>query len=149
MELREELTTQLLHFFNGFASWENSVIRASDLTVSEAHAIEVLGQYGRMNMKSLAQKLGVTTGTTTVTVDRLEKKEYARREYTKEDRRVHLISLTDKGREAFAEHHRYHLTLTEQMLSALTEEEATLLLAILKKVNTECFLATDGCCKNC
>lgn len=149
MDLLDELTHELLYFYNGFASWESSVIRASDLTVSEAHAIEVLGQHGQINMKNLAQRLGVTTGTTTVTVDRLEKKEYARRESTMEDRRVNLISLTEKGRQAFAEHHRFHLTLTEQMLSALQEEEAAQLLAILKKINSEVFLtSTEKCCQH-
>jgi len=135
----EGLTDELLHFFNGFASWESSVIRNSDLTVSEAHAIEVLGQYGKMNMKNLAQKLGVTTGTTTVTVDRLEKKDYARRESSKEDRRVNLIVLTDKGMQAFEEHHQYHLQLTEQMLSTLSEDEIEQLLNTLKKINAEVF----------
>ncbi|MFZ5647735.1 MAG: MarR family winged helix-turn-helix transcriptional regulator [Bacillota bacterium] len=139
MNLQEELTHELLHFFNCFASWESSVIRSSDLTVSEAHAIEVLGQYGQMNMKNLAGKLGVTSGTTTVTVDRLEKKEYAKRESTDQDRRVHLINLTPKGGKAYEEHHRYHLDLTGQILSALSEEEATLLLKILKKINSEIF----------
>lgn len=139
MKTLDDLTHELFRFYNGFASWESSVIRSSDLTVSEAHAIEVLGQYGQMNMKSLSQKLGVTTGTTTVTVDRLEKKDCARRESTREDRRVHLISLTDKGRRAFDEHHQYHLTLTEQMLSALSEEETDQFLIILKKINSEIF----------
>ena len=88
-------------FFNGFSSWENSIVRSSEVTVSEAHALEVLGENEKMNMRGLAQKLGVTTGTTTVTVDRLEKKNFARRESTKEDRRVNLISLTDIGRKAF------------------------------------------------
>lgn len=149
MDFLDELTHELLSFFNGFASWESSVIRASDLTVSEAHAIEVLGQHGQMNMKNLARRLGVTTGTTTVTVDRLEKKEYARRESTMEDRRVHLINLTDKGRQAFAEHHRYHLTLTDQIISALPEEEAFQLLAMLKKINAEIFLThSEKCCQN-
>lgn len=139
MDFLEELTSELFHFFNGFSSWENSVIRAGDLTVSEVHALEVLGQYGQMNMKSLAQKLGVTTGTTTVTVDRLEKKEYARRETTREDRRVYLISLTEKGKRAFAEHHQYHLNLTEQMLSNLTEDDISTFMKILQKINKECF----------
>ncbi len=139
MKSIEELTDELLHFYNGFASWESSVIRNSDLTVSEAHAIEVLGQYGKMNMKSLAQKLGVTTGTTTVTVDRLDKKDYARRESSMEDRRVNLIVLTDKGMKAFEEHHQYHLHLTEQMLSILSEDEIEQLLNILRKINTETF----------
>lgn len=139
MELRDELTSELLHFYNGFASWESSVIRSSDLTVSEAHAIEVLGQHEQMNMKNLARKLGVTTGTVTVTVDRLEKKEYARRSSTKEDRRVYLISLTEKGRHAFAEHHEYHLRLTEHLLSSLSEDEAAQLLNIIQKINGEGF----------
>lgn len=139
MQNIEDLTDELLLFFNGFSSWESSVIRSSDLTVSEAHAIELLGQSGQMNMKSLAQKLGVTTGTTTVTVDRLEKKDYARREASREDRRVNMIVLTDKGVKAYAEHHKYHLQLTGQMLSALSEEEAGQLLGILKKINAETF----------
>ncbi|WP_347489043.1 MarR family transcriptional regulator [Desulfoscipio sp. XC116] len=139
MKFVEEITDELLYFFNGFTSWESSVIRSSDLSVSEAHAIEVLGQYGQMNMKSLAQKLGVTTGTTTVTVDRLEKKDYARRELSSEDRRVNLIVLTDKGMQAFKEHHQYHLCLTEQMLSPLSDAEIEQMLNILKKINAETF----------
>lgn len=135
----EELTNELFTFFNGFASWENSVIKSSDLTVAEAHAIEALGQYGSMNMKGLAEKLGVTTGTTTVTVDRLEKKEYALREPVKEDRRMFLINLTAKGEKAYREHHDYHHSLTEQILSVLSEEEVVTLLAMLKKINTGAF----------
>lgn len=135
----DNLTDELFAFFNGFASWENSVIKSSDLTVAEAHAIEVLGQYGTMNMKTLAQKLGVTTGTTTVTVDRLEKKDYARREAVKEDRRVNLITLTDKGKKAYEEHHDYHRSLTEQIASVLSEEESAQLLHILRKINSEAF----------
>lgn len=139
MNINEKLTDELLLFFNGFSSWESSIIRSSDLTVAEAHAIEVLGQHGRMNMKSLAQRLGVTTGTTTVTVDKLEKKDYACREATREDRRVTLISLTEKGKKAFEEHHKFHHHLTEQMLSVLSEDEINQLLTILTKINSEIF----------
>ena len=64
----------MIALFNRFPSWEASVIRSSDLRLSETHAIEVLGTHGEMNMKKLAVRLGVTTGTITVTVDRLEKK---------------------------------------------------------------------------
>lgn len=135
----DQLTHELFAFFNGFTSWENSVIKSSELTVAEAHAIEVLGEQGSMNMKNLAKQLGVTTGTTTVTVDRLEKKAYATRQPVKEDRRVHLITLTDKGRQAFVEHHQYHLNLTEQIEAVLSNEEAAQLLSILKKINEEAF----------
>lgn len=135
----EDLTHELFRFFNGFSSWENSVIRASDLTVSEVHAIEVLGQYGQMNMKSVAMKLGVTTGTTTVTIDRLERKKYAKRETSLQDRRVYLISLTEKGLQAYDEHHKYHSELSRQILGVLSKEESEQLLTTLQKINTEIF----------
>ena len=135
----EDLTQELFRFFNGFSSWESSVIRASDLTVSEAHAIEVLGQYGQMNMKNVAMKLGVTTGTTTVTIDRLERKQYATRELSSQDRRVYLISLTEKGLQAYEEHHQFHSELSKQVLGALTEEESEQLLKTLQKINAEIF----------
>jgi len=137
--LLDTLTNELIRFISSFTSWETTVIRSSDLTMSEVHALEILGQYGEMNMKNLAQKLGVTTGTTTVTVDRLERKEYAKRHTTREDRRVYLISLTEKGLEAFKEHHRFHLELSEQILSALSEEEAQQFINILQKINAEVF----------
>lgn len=135
----DELTTELFTFYNGFTSWENSVIKYSDLTVAEAHAIEALGKYGPMNMKRLAEKLGVTTGTTTVTVDRLEKKVYALRAPVKEDRRMYLISLTEKGQQAYREHHDYHNSLTEQILAVLSAEERAQLLSLLQKINAEAF----------
>ena len=137
--INEDLTHELLAFFNGFSSWENSIVRSSELTVSEAHALEVLGEHDNINMKGLAQKLGVTTGTTTVTVDRLEKKCFARRESTKEDRRVNLIVLTDIGKNVFEEHHAYHLHLTEQMTSTLNDYEISQFLSTLKKINEETF----------
>jgi DNA-binding MarR family transcriptional regulator len=139
LSLIEELTDELLLFYNSFASWESSVIRSSDLSVSETHAIEALGQHGTMNMKSLASRLGVTTGTVTVTVDRLESRNYAKRTSTKKDRRVNLISLTEKGQQVFEEHHRFHLSLTEQMAACLSEEEVKQLLEIIKKINREIF----------
>lgn len=114
-------------------------MRYSELMVSEAHALEVLGEHDKINMKDLAQKLGVTTGTTTVTVDRLEKKNFAHRESAKKDRRVNLISLTDLGKKALEGHHDYHLHLTEQMTFVLSDDEIKQFLHTLKKIHAEIF----------
>lgn len=139
MALSEDLTEELMQFYDHLASWEQSTIRASDLAVSEAHAIEALGHYGPMNMKQLAQKLGVTTGTVTVTVDRLERKGYGQREVDQEDRRVNWIRLTEKGRAEYEEHHACHRALTQHIAAVLTPEEAGQLLCLLRKLNAEGF----------
>ncbi len=135
METIEQLNAELVEFFDRFASWEASVIQSGPLTLAETHAIEVLGHHGRMNMKCLAQKLGVTTGTTTVTVDRLEKNGLARRIPAEKDRRSYIIELTSEGEDAFLDHHRHHLQLAKEIASALGDEEIVELVAILQKIN--------------
>ena len=139
MDEVEQLTNEMHDFFNRFTSWETSVIRSSDLTLSESHAIEVLGVYGKMNMKTLAEKLAVTTGTITVTVDRLEKGGYAKRAATEEDRRAYIIELTPTGRKAFEEHHKHHQRLTQELMPLLTKEESAAFVKILQKLHKHLF----------
>jgi len=135
MDEVEQLTNELIDFFNRFTSWETSVIRSSDLTLSESHAIEVLGVYGKMNMKKLAEKLAVTTGTVTATVDRLEEGGYAKRMAVQGDRRTYMIELTPAGKKAFEEHHKHHLRLTQELRLLLDKEEIDAFIKILQKLN--------------
>jgi len=135
METIEQLNAELVEFFNRFSSWEASVIQPGPLTLAETHAIEVLGHHGSMNMKNLAQRLGVTTGTTTVTVDRLEEGGLARRTPAEKDRRSYIIELTARGEDAFLDHHRHHLQLAKEIASALSDEEVAGLIAVLQKIN--------------
>ncbi|MDR2855372.1 MAG: MarR family transcriptional regulator [Methanomicrobiales archaeon] len=134
-KLVESLNESLLEFFDKFTSWESSVIQSGPLKISDVHAIEILGHYGEMNMKELAQRLGVTTGTTTVTVDRLERGDFAYRKRAASDRRSYIIELTDAGHAAYLEHHRHHLHLAHDLISKLGEEEAESLLHLLRKAN--------------
>jgi DNA-binding MarR family transcriptional regulator len=132
-KLLESLNEALLEFFDKMTSWESSVIQSGSLKISDAHAIKILGHYGKMNMKDLAQRLGVTTGTTTVTVDRLERGGFACRKQAESDRRSYIIELTDAGHAAYLEHHRHHLQLTHDLVSNLGKEEAESLLRLLRK----------------
>jgi DNA-binding MarR family transcriptional regulator len=135
----EKLTNEMHNFFNRFTSWETSVVRSGELTLSESHAIEILGIYGKMNMKTLAEKLAVTRGTVTVTVDRLERGGYAKRVATEEDRRAYIIELTPEGKKAFEEHHKHHLCLTEELALLLSKEETDTFIEILRKLNEYLF----------
>ncbi|HWQ66736.1 MAG TPA: MarR family transcriptional regulator [Methanospirillum sp.] len=131
----ELLNNGLVEFFDRLSSWESSVIEASNLKISEAHAIEILGHYGRMNMKDLAGKLGVTTGTTTITVDRLERGGFAHRIRAENDRRSYIIELTKTGTAAFEEHHRHHLNLAVEIASILGKEETLSFVDVLTRIN--------------
>ncbi|PLX72044.1 MAG: MarR family transcriptional regulator [Desulfuromonas sp.] len=130
----KELARTIVEFYEKLSSWEHEVVRGSDLTPGQMHAIEIIGHEKSLRMKELAEKLGVTTGTLTVTVDRLEQKGLIKRRPHESDRRSYRVVLTAEGEKHFARHHEFHLKLTEEIASALTPDELDNLESIMKKV---------------
>jgi DNA-binding MarR family transcriptional regulator len=131
----EELSALIIEFYEKLSSWEHDVVRGSSLTLPQMHTLEILGQHASLRMKELAAKMGVTTGTLTVTVDRLEKAGLVARAPNESDRRSFLVELTPRGREIFEDHHALHLDLTRQMAASLAGDETEAMAAILRKLN--------------
>ena len=129
-----KLTDLLIELYDKMASWDASVVRGTGLSAAQIHTIEVLGNHPNLRMKELAEKIGVTTGTMTVMIDRLEAKGLVERKPHPEDRRSYVVDLTDKGRKAFEGHHSLHMKLTEDIASHLTKEELTALIVGLQKI---------------
>ncbi len=130
----QTLAHDIVEFYEKLSSWEHAVVKGSDLSPGQMHAIEIIGHEKSLRMKELAEKLGVTTGTLTVTVDNLEKKGLIERRPHETDRRSYLVGLTEKGNRYFEQHHEYHVQLTGEMMSVLSEEEAAVFGVVLKKV---------------
>jgi len=130
----KELARNIVEFYEKLSNWEHEVVRGSDLTPGQMHAIEIVGHEKSLRMKELAEKLGVTTGTLTVTVDRLERKGLIERKPHESDRRSFRVVLTEEGEKHFARHHDFHLKLTEEIVSSLTPQEMEAFELILGKV---------------
>ena len=131
------LAREIVEFYEKLSSWEHEIVRGSDLTPNQMHAIEIIGHEKSLRMKELAGKLGVTTGTLTVTVDRLEKKGLIERKPHETDRRSFRVVLTDAGYEHFTRHHQFHLKLTEEIVATLSSEEMQSFENALAKVNKQ------------
>ncbi|MGE4504236.1 MAG: MarR family winged helix-turn-helix transcriptional regulator [Desulfovibrionaceae bacterium] len=130
----EKLNRNIIEFFERLSSWEHAVIRGSNLTLPQAHTIEILAESGPLRMKELAGKMGVTTGTLTVQVDRLEKRGFVERRPHESDRRSILVALTAEGARRAGEHHALHLRLTEEITSELSAEELEALAGVLERM---------------
>lgn len=130
----EHLSDLIIEFYEKLSSWEQAVVRDTAITLPQMHTLEILGQQSPLRMKELAAKMGVTTGTLTVGVDRLEKQGLVARIPHETDRRSILVTLTATGQELYREHHTHHLHLTRELQSALTPEEAEQLRTILSKL---------------
>ncbi len=133
-----KLSHQLVELYEKLSSWEQDVVKSSGLSTPQMHTIEIVGHGapggGALRMKELAKKMGVTTGTLTVMVDRLEQQGLLQRTPHETDRRSYLIALTQKGQALFSEHHQYHLRLTEEITATLSTEEQALFSGVLEKV---------------
>ncbi|MBM9603637.1 MarR family winged helix-turn-helix transcriptional regulator [Desulfopila inferna] len=130
----ELLSHQLAEFYDKMSSWEHSIVKDSGLSPAQMHTVEIIGHNQDMRMKELAERLGVTTGTLTVGVDKLEKLGLVQRRPHEKDRRSWLIVLTDKGKKMYEEHHAFHQQFTNEISGDLTLEQIKTLTEHLDKL---------------
>lgn len=135
MPRHTRLAHHIVEFYEKLSSWEHCVVRDQELTLPQMHTLEILGVHGPLRMKELAQRMGVTTGTLTVLVDRLEKNDAVKRVRNPEDRRSYLVELTEKGRAHYEEHDKHHERLTRELTASLSDDEVAQLEGILEKMN--------------
>lgn len=124
----------LLEFYERFSAWEQESVAESQLSLPQMHTLEMLGHMEKPTMKELAQRLGVTTGTLTTMIDRLEQNEFVERKPNPDDRRSYILSLTRKGAFEFEKHHQFHIQLSEEISAGFSESELASFDAYMKRV---------------
>lgn len=109
------------------------------LHMREAHFITALTPEKAETMSFVAEQLSVTQSAASQTASRLEKKGYVLRTRSEEDRRVVLVSLTQKGKAFYEEHVNFDSEqfeeLDEQFLHRYTEDELKLLVEYEEQMN--------------
>lgn len=135
---RMVLNHLFVNVFNQILKIEEKVIREEtdlNLTVTEMHVIEAMGKTTAKTMTEVADKLNITLGTLTASINRLLEKGYVERTKDGEDRRIVRIALTPKGMEAFDIHNRYHGEMMDSVLTHLNDAEAEVLSTTLVKIS--------------
>lgn len=138
MDVRSAINRVLVRLFRRINTLEEKAIckdEFKNITLNEAHVIEAIGEDGASNMTAVAKALDVTTGTLTISVNSLVRKGLVSRERSEEDRRVVLVSLTDKGRELNRRHNQFHERMVSEIIGDLNEEEVQTLAHALDKLN--------------
>ena len=137
MTADETLNELLVKLFKDIMEIEGHCLvceQFKDITYNDFHVIEAIGIQEPKNMTDIAKLLRITTGTLTKAIGGLSDKGYVSRERSKKDKRVVWISLTDKGREAYAHHEGFHRKMIAQAKGQLTEQETTILIYSLAKL---------------
>ncbi len=133
----DELFRKLFDKYNKLESKKFFSKSLDDLTVIEINTIVVIGRGEEdKKMSEIANTLGVTFGTPTVTVDRLIKKGYVIRRRDKEDRRQVFISLSETGKDVFESIIIIRNILAEKIYGILSEDERKALINILSSLDS-------------
>ena len=130
----EKINDLLVHLFHEIWELEEKAIitdEFKDLTNNDMHVIEAVGIREPRNMSSVAKTLGITVGTLTISINGLVKKGYVHRVRSDADRRVVLVSLTEKGEKAYHHHEKFHEDMIQSLLKDLSEEETKTLVSAL------------------
>ena len=115
MNSYETVNDILVKLFNEIMDVEERALITSeykDISVNDMHVIEAIGIREPKNMSTVARAVSVTVGTLTIAINHLVKKGYVERSRSEEDRRVVLVSLSEKGEKAYF-HHRSKKSLRQ------------------------------------
>lgn len=130
------LNTLLVQLFYDILHIEEKAMKNTEfanLSITEIHTIEAIGTEGNRTMGEIAHDLRITVGTLTTAINRLIKKGYAERKRIEEDRRVVLVSLTEKGKDVFDEHSVFHKEMIEAILENFEDGDLEVLTKALGK----------------
>ena len=133
----ETVNDILVNLFNEIMDIEDRALITSeykDISVKDMHVIEAIGIGNPRNMSAVAKSLSVTVGTLTIAMNNLVKKGYVNRVRSEEDRRVVLVSLSEKGEQAYHHHRIFHERMVMSVLKDLNKEETESLTAALVKL---------------
>lgn len=120
------LNNMIVKLFNNIMDIEEKAIITSefkDITNNDMHIMDAIGIDEPQSMSVIAKKLSVTVGTLTTNMNSLEDKGYIIRERSKNDKRVVLTRLTDKGKKAFYHHRNFHQNMIKAILRDMEEDE--------------------------
>ncbi|WP_018393217.1 MarR family transcriptional regulator [Bacillus sp. 37MA] len=96
--------------------------------------LELVYNKGPHTIQKISEKLSIPSGSITYVVDKLEKKEYVKREPSPTDRRASNVVLTDKGQSLFKEIFPKHVGVISENLSFISNEEKIQLMDLMKRI---------------
>lgn len=134
---KEAIELQFLIFkvFTILKKKTETVFRKHNLTGAQVGVLSRLSEDAGKPMNKLSEELCCDVSNITGVVDRLEKQGLVLRTQSSEDRRVTLIGITEKGKEALSETMPEHEEVLVNRFAKLSANERTMLLQILRKLD--------------
>ena len=137
-KLISEVNEYVVNIFNHILSIEERALaqsQFSDLTVNEMHVIEAISLQGASRSSDIADKLKITMGTLSVSIQNLVKKGYVERRRGEPDRRIVQLHLTKKGRLLYRLHRKFHMLMIQDTLAGMNPDEVDAVIKGLRNLD--------------
>ncbi|MBN2540965.1 MAG: MarR family transcriptional regulator [Bacilli bacterium] len=137
-EARAVVNELLVDIFNRILAIEGESLKEKGvkLSMSEIHVLEAITKTDEPTMTNIANKLGITVGSLTVSVNTLFQKGFVSRERDPEDRRKVIIGILPKAEEVLEKHNDFHNEMINSIFNDLKLEEDELLISSLRKLSS-------------
>lgn len=106
----------------------------TNINVNEFTALEALYIKGSLSTQELIDTVLIPNSSMTYVLEILNKKDYIKRKKKPEDKRVQIISLSDRGIEVFESIYERHFEYMRSIFDVLNNDEEVLLQELVKKV---------------
>jgi DNA-binding MarR family transcriptional regulator len=130
-QLRSEIARGVLRFIAGVVLHNQVVSQRVGLGGSDAQFLSLLDLHGPLTAGRLAEQTGLTTGTVTGVIDRLERAGYVRRERDPADRRRVIVTPVPEALAGIAAQYREHGEHLDTVLRRRDERELRVIAAFL------------------
>jgi DNA-binding MarR family transcriptional regulator len=145
--LRAEVSDLLLRFIAGVVLFSNEVAKQVGLGPSDSQFLGLLGLEGPLTPGRLAELTGLTTGTVTGVLDRLERGGYVRRERDATDRRKVVVTPVPEAAARLAAHYSGHGTYTDALLARRDTAQLQVLRDFFREMNASPGTVSDAATK--
>lgn len=105
------------------------------LTPEQFLLIDLLWNHGSMSQQQLADQMQKDKNSVTQLVDAIERKGFVVRQQNAKDRRSNILVLTDKAIELRDEAKQKGISILDEMLQGISEQELRTFLSTLHKLN--------------
>jgi MarR family transcriptional regulator, 2-MHQ and catechol-resistance regulon repressor len=135
---QKDLSLELFVVLSRAYTWVNAHairdIRCHDLNPTEFGILEALYHKGPLPLQQIGEKVLISSGNITYTVDKLEQKQLLVRRPDPHDRRVIFAELTPQGHDLLAAIFPGHAVAIREAVSGLSPQEQQQAIRLLKKL---------------
>lgn len=134
---KEVINELLVDVFNHILSIESEVLkkRGVKLSMTEVHVLEAIRDTEDPTMGNIANKLRVTMGTLTTSVNVLVRKNFVERYRDESDRRKVYIELNESAKRVLEIHDEFHEEMVSSLLEDLNIDNDEILLKSLENIS--------------